>query len=119
MPGPDAISAHVERSPRRGFLDVGDLARGEDRAAALADDGGHRLGDLRVIDDAGGLDQETAQAADAWFAPGRFGLVEPLDVEAVGAGALLERLHAGQFRGLRRHQQLAALLEGDVGSRQN
>jgi hypothetical protein len=93
---------------------MGNLARGKNCAATLADDGGHRLGDLRVIDDASGLDQETAQTTDTWLAAGYFGLVEPLDVEPVGAGSFVERLHAGEFRHLSRYQQLAALFEGDV-----
>ena len=90
------------------------LARGENRAATLGDDTGHRLGDLRVVDDPGGLDEEAAQAANARFAPGDLRLVQALDVDAVGTGAFVERLHARQLRRLGGHEQLAALLVGDA-----
>ncbi len=93
---------------------MGHLARGENRAAALGDDAGHRLGDLGVVDDAGGLDEEPSQPANTRFAPGDLRLVQALDVDAVGAGAFVERLHAGKLRGLGSHQQLAALLVGDA-----
>ena len=91
-----------------------DLTRGENRPAALGDDTGHRFGDLRVVDDPGGLDEEARQAANARFAAGDLGLVQTFDVDAVGTGAFVERLHARQLRWLGGDQQLAALLVGDA-----
>src|SRR5215212_4279239 len=75
VPGPDAIPAHVESHARGRLLDVGHLARRENRATAPGDDAGHRFGDLSVVDNPGGLDEETSQPANARFAPGDLGLV--------------------------------------------
>src|SRR5215204_493948 len=114
VPGPDAILSDVERHARGGLLDVGHLARRENRAATLGDDTGHRLGDLRVVDDPSGLDEETAQTTNPRFAPGDLRFVKTLDVDAVGAGAFIERLHARQLGWFGGYEELAALLIVDA-----
>ena len=50
--------------------------------------------DLCVIDDPGGLDEESGQPANARFAPDDLRLVQALDIDGIGAGTLVERIHA-------------------------
>ena len=72
---------------------------------------GHLPRDEPVVDDAGGRDEEGAQARDVRLAPLQLGGVEALDRDLVLPAALLERLHALQLDLARGDEELAAALE--------
>lgn len=95
------------------FLDGGHGAVETDFPAAGTDHPGHGLADFAIVDDAGGVEKQPAQADDIRLALAQFIGIEAFDLHAIELGAGVQRLHALHLQWRGGHQQLAADLELD------
>ena len=96
------------------FLDRGDGGLQADFAAGGFDHPGHGLAHLFVIDDPGGIEEQTAKTDDIRLAAAQLSGVQLFDLQAVLLRALMQGMHALDFQRRRGHQQLAADLELDL-----
>src|SRR6185369_18085186 len=77
--------------------------------APLADEGGHALGDLGVVDDAGRRREHAPHRADMWLPLADLVAGDQLEPgDAVGGAALMERIEARDLLVARGHDDLAA-----------
>ncbi|MNO89095.1 hypothetical protein D3C76_805670 [compost metagenome] len=96
------------------FTDRPHGGRQPDFATGLADDLGHGIADLLVVDDAGGIEEQRTETGDVGFAALEFSGVEALDFQAIELRTLVQRLHALHFHGVGGDQQFAADVECDA-----